>query len=70
MKQLPNTRITVPMTSEEKTALQTWATQECRGTREQLRYVLRSALQQRGLLPQQTATPVATNQVSAIDGGM
>lgn len=58
--QLPNTRITIPITVEEKEAFAEWATNECRGTKQQIRFVLRDALIQRGFLSTTQATEQRT----------
>jgi len=50
LNNLPDTRIMVSMTTNEKQALQQWASQECRGIKQQIRHIIRTELEQRGLL--------------------
>jgi hypothetical protein len=54
---MPDARINVPMTAQEFSALLCMARQECRHPREQMRYLLREAAQQRGLLKPQDQQP-------------
>ncbi len=44
------TRITLDLEHEEREAMQVLARQELRGLKEQIRYVIRQEVQQRGLL--------------------
>jgi len=62
LNNLPDTRIMVPMTTDEKQALQKWASQECRGVKQQIRHIIRIQLTERGLLstPTDPATPSPT----------
>lgn len=48
------TRIPVPMTVAEREGLRALAGLELRDPREQARFLIREALQRRGLLPQET----------------
>lgn len=50
MNELPNTKIVVPLTIEERLGLTQLANQECRGAQEQLRFILRRELLQYGLI--------------------
>jgi hypothetical protein len=47
---MPYARISVPLTTADRTVLLTIAERECRDPREHLRYLLRRDAEQRGLL--------------------
>ena len=47
---MDNTRITIPLTQRERSALMRLASAELRSDRDQARYILREVLTQRGLL--------------------
>ncbi len=47
---MPHARITVPLTTADRTVLLSIAEIECRDPREHLRYLLRQDAQERGLL--------------------
>ena len=48
--EIPDTRIVVPLTVEEREGLVRLAADQCRGAREQLRYMLRQELTNVGII--------------------
>jgi len=49
------------MTTDEKQALQKWASEECRGAKQQIRHIIRAELLKRGLLPAVTQSAAIPN---------
>jgi hypothetical protein len=62
------TRISIPLTVNEREALRILARQELRDPREQVRHLLQRALAERGILPttNNTSTLTATPQPEAV----
>lgn len=58
-------RITVFIEEDERVALEKWAAQEMRGLRDQIRFVLREVIQQRGLLLPEQAYEQKTDKSHA-----
>lgn len=60
------TRISVPITTEEREALRALAKSELRDPREQVRFLLRQEFEKRGFLPTNANSDVTTGQGSHV----
>ena len=60
------TRISVPITTEEREALRVLAKRELRDPREQVRFLLRQEFEKRGILSNKANSDVTTGQGSHV----